>query len=645
MDTKIKKLLSRRQSRSAIAIDNGLLNQSAPYEATSPSPRQPIVLYQPLSKSTTDLRRDAQPNDTCQLKTFAYDSVIAGKAPIFLSALPQKGNGPVKLQATRVSGNGEVVTTVDDPSETLQEIREGDYVVARQDRPISQIQKRRPSDLSPASPSTTPRMGEPTTSPHRTAFHMSSPTSEKDHAISRQPSRGTPSTSGTNIGLGLSPPSFRKSRGSSESWSDQQSSARPSTSQGTTPPNSSASHEINATLKALRKAEYSRLVDMYGADIAARNLARMDREHLAISTTQLPKGHSRLSSVILEPLPAPNESRESVSNRGSGISATSESCCDEWSGTSSPYRGSFVSSCADSSNATGQTSVTEDDTATTREDIRKMVEQMRSNYLEALDTRPANTSRPKPRRKKQRRTQLMPSPAIDAVANSAPNHTGRRTWHPENSDFDVHSQRRIHSQPVNGFSRLSPIEASPTREEGQETGLKRADSTTLGQLMANITRSKAKSQSRIESSARASNSRPQTPRIHTRPDTRSWLNLESDSAEDLHVESPQEMEVPHDNPRIFSRGSTAGGQLEPGTTLEAEDLGTLYHDSCSKNADAVWTSISAGSSNHAVPILDTNSQARHLNTFNSPTPKIPSIPESPEYTRLARTDSIESNFI
>lgn len=663
METRFKKFISNRRARSATEADNDLIRKSASYEASAPTTRAPIFLYQPLAKSALEVRRDCE-KDAVPMRSFSYSSVTSGKAPIFTQSLPQKGNGPVKLQANRRLSSGELVTTTDDSQETLQDIRDGDYVVGRKGRSISISQGRSNTNMNELrmSPLQSPNYSPLPTPNSYTSIstHTWPNTPRLEYDIHRS-GRDSLDTAAPNIGLGLSSPTSAfasRPRPSQDSVIGQRPSfSRQSASHESTNPHQTPAQNGNATLQALRRAEYSRLVDMYGADAAARNLARLNREHYQAAASPVPLMQPPYSPVIFEPLPAPPaESRHVESRCTSRMSGTSS----EWSGTSSPRRRSYVSSYAGSSTATAQTSIIEEDPATTREDIRNMVEQMRSTYLDALEQRPPPTTKSKPRRKKQRKPKLIPSPVLNTSDQHSPRtlpFLGRQTWHPEDSDQPTLYTRRINSQPVNGTGRLSPIQASPRRNDDNEAGIKRADSTTLGGVMADLTRSNIRAsqtsrrrneQQHASLAPPVATVRPVTPQQPLQEEKKdSWLNLESDSADELFIESPHDVLQACQHPRVVSHHSVEKSDSDHVEPRAPDTFETIYEDLFGKDANAFWSSSSniGRMPSLRIPLSDpAHDDANQLSTPKKAS-HIRSIPESPEYRHLAPSGQTEATFI
>lgn len=664
METRFKKFINTRRGRSSTVSGNDLVHQSAPYETSAPASRPPIFLYQPLAKSALEIRRDCE-KDVVPMRSLSYDQVAPGKAPVFIQSLPQKGNGPVKLQTNRRLSSGELITTAEDSQKTLQDIRDGDYVVGKKERSVSSCQSRSNTNVNE------PRMSHvqsinysplPTPSPCTSTASRTWPNSPC--LIQDSPQSGVldnvdPGVSNVGLGLSSSASTFvSRPRPSQDSHIDYKSSfQRQSASYESSPSYYHSMQNGNATLQALRKAEYSRLVEIYGADAAARSLARLDGEHLNAAISPTPSTRPFYSPVILEPLPAPPaDTRDAESRRTSHMSRTSS----EWSGTSSPQRRSCVSSYAESSTATAQTSVAEDDPVTTREDIRNMVEQMRSTYLNAFEQRTPPAARSKPRKKKQRKRKLMPSPALNAPdqhSPRAPPLSGRQTWHPDDSDHDAPFTRRINSQPVSGTGRLSPIQASPRRNDDKDVGIKRADSSTLGGLMADLTRSRIRSsqsskrstdQKHASLAAQASHLRPVTPRQPPQGEKQdSWLNLESDSAEELPVESPRDVFRPHQLPRVVSHHSVEKYESEHVDARVSNSFEGIYEDLFGKESSDFWastTDLGRLSPPH-IPPSDATDKIAVQRSTPSKTSQMISTPDSPKYDLLTRRRQISGNFI
>lgn len=661
METRFKKFMIKRRARSATAPDNDLIRKSASYEASPPTTRAPIFLYQPLAKSTLEVRRDCE-QDAAIMRSFSYNSVTCGKAPVFIQSLPQKGNGPVKLVANRRLSSGELVPATDESQETLRELRDGSYEVARKPRSMSISQGRSETNKDELLTSPVRRSSHsplPTPTSHTSTSSHTWPNLPRLEIDSHFSCWGSLDTAAQDTSLGLSPSTSAnadQARPSQESAIDHRPFSRESASNEGLNLYPISTHNGNATLQALRRAEYSRLVELYGADAAARNLARLNREHYQAAASPVALTKPLYSSIIFEPLPAPPaESRHVESRCASRLSGTSS----ERSSTSSQGRNSYVSSYAGSSTATAQTSLVEEDSATTREDIRNMIAQMRSTYLDALEQNSPPAAKSKPQRKKQRKPKSIPpsvlKPSDQHWARALPS-PGLQTGHPENVNQQRLYTRRINSQPLKATGRLSPIQASPRKNDDNDAGIKRADSTTLGGVMADAARSsiEAGQKTRRRSARKQASLVPRAATI--RPVTlqrplqakkkASWLNVESDSAEDVFVESPYDLPRARQHPRIVSHHSIEKSDSDHTEHQSSDNFEAIYEDLFGKDPNDFWSSSpSVGRMpSLRLPLLD----AAHDDTYQLSTPpklQVRSMSESPEYTRLARSDQMGPSFI
>ena len=134
----------------------------------------------------------------------------------------------------------------------------------------------------------------------------------------------------------------------------------------------------------------------------------------------------------------------------------------------------------------------------------------------------------------------MPSPAINETYT-------RQTWHPEDNDVVSHSRRKAHSHPPT--SRLSPIQDSPSRKETINHGLKRADSATLGTLMADLTRQNLRQK-------------------HDPPQEKSWINIDTDSSDEAQFPTQKSYDT---TPQIVD-----------------DDFRAMYEDIFSKETEQLW---------------------------------------------------------
>ncbi|KAK5070112.1 hypothetical protein LTR64_001948 [Lithohypha guttulata] len=581
MDSRLKNYISNRRARSR-DIGSELDYSNVSHQAVSPSRRPPTFLYPVLGKNGFSPHKQSR-IDVVALQSYSYEDCPAGKAPTF-GTTPQRGNGPVKLQASRRMSSGDLIATAHDSQKTMQDLLGGHYVV---------------------------------------------------------------DSANTTNGLGLFPPIYAtevRQDSSSDYRARSTYSARSHDSLRST---HRTLQETNATLKALRKAEFSKLVELYGSDAAAaRNIAQIDSARLRGASSPTGLAPRIYSPVVLEPLPLPPiEGTEDDSKR---ISHSSADCSyDEWSDASSPHRASFVSSCGESSTGTTQTSL-EDEPMATREDIRNMVEQMRSSYLTAIDShtksalKPVTKSKP---RKKVRKTKLLPAPMVDHKEQyQSPPATfgGHQTWHSLSVQQDATYKRRVNSHPVNRTGRLSPIQASPSRDDKVDTGLKRADSSTLGGLLSDLARDKIASRRGTRSTSNRHDSRPTTPQNQVQESKDSWT-YECSSTER----------------RLLPLSATSNNHLHfevDFNTSRQVDLEERPSGLDAIFSDELWTSA------RPVPSLpDSKTYPMHASLatgerglsdahiYNTPprgdTLRVRSVPDSPEYRRLATNASPASNFI
>lgn len=645
METRIRRFINYRRSQS-VEAENAIIHQSLPYETSSPSQQTPTSTNGSKVKDLSKPRKRSD-SDVARLRTSSYEQCQPGKPPVF-GTLPQKGNGPIKLQTSRRLSSGDLIITAQDSQRTLQDIRNGQYVVGKRDRHLSHSSGRR--NTNPIEPHSLPisQLNRSSLAPPSVQPPFTSQTCPNTPTLPYEPNQ--PSYQGhinhfnTEVGLGLSPSSaWNRPRQSQDSFNDTASSlSHHSMSLDNSKRGMNQMSDTNATLKALRKAEYSRLVELYGLDAANSKIAQLDREHLKTPSSPMFPTDAPYSSLILEPLPPPPiEKADTESTRMSHASRTSDQCYDQWSVPSSPQHASRVSSYAESSADTGQTSLVEEDSANTRENIRNMVVQLRSSYLNALESRSAPPVKSK-LRTKPRKPKLKPSPII-LVADQVPPLpklpvASRQTWHPPNAENKVSPRRRVNSQPVESANSIEIQHKSHSQIKDIDSGVQRADSTTLGNLMADLTRDKAKSRksvkARFSRDQNSNSERPKTPQLQVTNDPNIWLDRASNGSDQLHDRQRRVQSVERSDHTRPSQNSNPA----------VEELDELF-------TNELWTSPSFSS--HTSDDLDLRQtrshDSTHYNTQYELTPRktmfIPAIPESPEYTHLARDENPETNFI
>ncbi|ETN42921.1 uncharacterized protein HMPREF1541_02079 [Cyphellophora europaea CBS 101466] len=477
---------------------------SVPYQNASDGQKQPVFIHQPLGRNLSERRKK---DDALALRGLAYRTSRAGRPPV-IGERPHPGNGPVKLNATRRLSSGELSITTQDQAHILENIRDGEYVVAsnkRHSRSAS-VKSPAPGDRRGSHSSVNaspPQKYPPTSTPASWApFHGSSPLLDiPENAApyaSVRTSSGLVCNSTSNLpdvfgrptstqsspmtdGLGISDlqpmsPGILKKTSSHISLTE--------------PPT-----EQNATIRALWKAEYKQLVAMYGQSGVNKNLGDGPWEQKRLSTiADVPPGGEKPIPFALVPLPRPSfEHREITAQPGtSRLSKNESSLQDDTSDEASQQRLSFISSAGYASSYTTRASVGDSDSINTKEDIRKLVESMRSTYIQAIEAREPSLQAVKAMKKKKKKTRTSNTPQSTPKVSSGPTtpESERTSVMPASSSPSLRSQRstRVPSLPVATISTLPAIQASPTRERVPDLGLKRADSSTLGALMGETKR-------------------------------------------------------------------------------------------------------------------------------------------------------------
>ena len=499
------KRLNSEPSRTGHASDD-LDIYSVPYETTSPGLKAPIFISQPLRKSAIAAKRTTDEFDGLAIRAFSYDSFLPGRPPV-LGGRPYRGNGPVKLQTSRRLSSGELLSTMQDNQRTLEDIREGDYVVGRKEKrnsQLSQIKTSSPSLAGPASPRFSSGAGAST--PRQSSFAgpeqwQPSPTTLWHSEVAVSPVLASsaqdslPSTPGLLPPVLLPPDSgYGMRNGGAEHISV---NVLPSSTTRARVPSSTASlltkgEEQNATLQALWKAEYGRLVAIYGQDGVDRNIADLNRDHQRTPSLEVTDGnhdHHMSPAIILQPLPkpsfdagwTPNSSRNS---RGSF--ARDSNTFDDASDYSSQKPSSIMSSEGSSSSYTKRTSLYEPEHRTTREDVRRVVESMRSNYLRAIESTTIVTDKAKKKRKPKVRASLPNASAADPpLPSMRPPKAARQSWHASNTQVTSKADKKLPKTKPAAACTPSPMLKTSTSKSSLKSkkSLQRADSLTLGALV------------------------------------------------------------------------------------------------------------------------------------------------------------------
>lgn len=525
---------------------------SVPYQTATEGQREPVFIHQPLGRNLSERRKQS---DALALRGFAYLRTRPGKPPIF-GDRPHKGNGPIKLNATRRLSSGDLQTTTEDQARIFEDIRDGEYVVAGKDKRDSQTMSvtspvpgdRRQSNASAHGHSPIQRH-PPTSTPASWApFQGSSPLLDiPEHGMGN--SASSQST--------LPPPPWTSNSPDVFARPGSVQSSQPTDGLGIVefaqPPHgilkkvsSSASliepsSEQNATIRALWKAEYKQLVAIYGENGVTRNIGDGPWEQKRLSTIQdVHHREEKPMPFTLEPLPRPSfEHRDGNSQKTTSRHSRNEQIQQEdTSDESSQQRLSFISSAGYASSYTTRASVADSDSINTQQDIRTIVANMRSTYIQAIESRePSMQALKTMKKKKKKRSSTTPQSTPRASSNpSTPELDRAGSGRANDSSSSLRSQRstRVVSQPVATISTLPAIEASPTRAKDVDVGLQRADSSTLGALMGETKRASIRKRKSERISRRQS-----SPSRHRRESSRSENSTFSDKE---NSQSPKQQE-------------------------------------------------------------------------------------------------------
>lgn len=513
METRFRKYLTLRRLNSAPSQTSHALDDldlySVPYESTTPSAKSPIFISQPLRKSDLAAKRMTDEFEGLAIRAFSYDSFLPGKPPV-LGGRPYKGNGPVKLQTSRRLSSGELLTTTQDNQRTLEDILEGDYIVGGKEKRNSQLSQVKTSSPSLAGPASPRFQGSATTgAPRQPSFLEQSrrlpSTSTLLHSeASASPVMAPSLRDSPPATPGLLPPELlppdsghRIRSGITEPIS---AKGMPANTARARMPSATASlltkgEEQNATIQALWRAEYARLVAIYGQEGVDRNIAELNRDHprsVPLDVTDGSQDNYLQSAIMLQPLPKPSFDASWTSNsaRSSQGSIIRESSIfDDASDYSSQKPSSIMSSECSSSSYTKQTSLYEPDLITTREDVRRVVENMRSNYLKAIESTTRATDKAKTKRKPRARASLPNASATGACPSARkPPKVPRQTWHGSNAQVTPKGERRkAKAKPATARPPSPRLKASTSRSSVKSrASVQRADSLTLGILVPKV---------------------------------------------------------------------------------------------------------------------------------------------------------------
>ena len=314
-------------------------------------------------------------NDSIRIKTFAYESTDAGKPPVVGNA-PVKGNGPVRLQTSRRLSSGELLITHQANDRTLSDIKNGEYTVGRKvlNRLSSATNKKEPIPLQKPAPRPL--------SPPREASSLP-PTPRHFEELGFDKSLSLDSLRGRSLGR-------------DRNMTDPNHQTHPSFTPPLRPSSrrdsgSRSNADTNVLVHALYKAENSRLAAIYAEEDGAAgyegtspNHSMQDMSHQ--SATGLGISNQEMPYVEGHPIATENPQLH-------GLHVTPESYTTETSSLYSSTEQSLMSSARSNSDSTNRTSV-QNDHPTSRDEVRRMIDDMRTMYLSAIESR-SRTSSPR----------------------------------------------------------------------------------------------------------------------------------------------------------------------------------------------------------------------------------------------------------
>lgn len=467
-----------------------------PYEGTHKG-RAPMLSPGPRTRESV---RSKDQLDAHAIRTLPYTSVVAGTPPVF-GATPIKGNGPVKLQTSRRLSSGELLVTTQDRQRTLTDIRDGEYIVGRKDSPrlSKSISIKPPSHSKASSPRTSA-----TLAPQKSSLSPGqSPRLEQKLPRNHVPDpitvdKGLETTEVSPPGVSPCSPHNRRSSATRAYVLGPTEIPLP-LSPGKAPSSRnsllSRGEEQNATIHALWKAEYTRLVAIYGQDGVDRNIAELNKVRAPLSPGKrfsLDPGAGKLSVASGAPVsPSLNTVIPPMIRTPRSSLAQELPSADNGSDYSSVKVPSLLSSEESSSSYTKRTSLFETDVPTTREEVSRIVESMRKNYLKALEAKAAEE---KPKTKRPKKSKLRASythtSIIAAAAPLKASKTGRQSWHASTIQTAPKQEKQSKKRAMPTFKTTGESAIGPLKTAASKSSLRgkpplhRADSTTLGSFFS-----------------------------------------------------------------------------------------------------------------------------------------------------------------
>ncbi|KAL9621218.1 MAG: hypothetical protein Q9160_004351 [Pyrenula sp. 1 TL-2023] len=427
--------------------------------ALAPTPAQIVARNKHRIKARTN-------TDASVLKTCPYESTQAGNPPV-MGGVPKKGNGPVRLQHNVRLSSGELLVTDEANERILDDIRRGDYIVGRKERkgPSQPSKACSVDNLSKPAPLTTAWERETHSLPQ-------TPFPRNDSAFENSPRSLAPSAESVRQGdvytFGL-PHSLSSSHlESSRAPESKRSSTRAS--------GSGHDGEGNNLIQALWKAEYNHLVALrqqsYGT---TPNSSPHLEDDCRPSSRDMPYIEGHCSSDLQAYHHSPSIRDLSLGDASSSYS--------------SPTEHSGASSHRTNSTCTGRTSF-QPDPPGTRDDVRRMIEDMRTMYLSAIESRSASPSPNSSNHNVDNRASVGNPVAPQPVRVPRP---PQKSWHagsPSSSVSRSRAEKKRKSTAPKGRSaspkeknRQPPKDQDPSPQKSPaQASMKRADSLTLGSI-------------------------------------------------------------------------------------------------------------------------------------------------------------------
>jgi hypothetical protein len=238
-------------------------------------------------------------------------------------------------------------------------------------------------------------------------------------------------------------------------------------------------------------------VAIYGQEGVDRNIAELSRDNQRSPSLDVGDGsqdHYLQSAMMLQPLPIPSFDVGWTSNsaRNSRGSLVREGSTFDDASDYSSLKPSSIMSEGSSSSYTKRTSLYEPDPAATREDVHRVVENMRSNYLKAIESTTRTTAKAKPKRKPRARASRPNAPATDSLSPPAtkPPKGTQQSRHGHNAQAALRAEKRkTKTKPATARPPSPKPKASASALRSsvkQKAPLHRADSLTLGVLVPNV---------------------------------------------------------------------------------------------------------------------------------------------------------------